>query len=137
MTKKEAELALLNGNRIRHTHYSPEEFVCMIDGKLYTEDGCNMGEFFDEFWSIYQKWEDEWEIIEAPEELKTYHISGTQFYAVNCTLAEALKLAEEYDSYVWITTIKAPSMFIRCVMDGISIEGMSNFLKNSNEHALK
>jgi len=63
MTKKEAYQAMLNGFKIRHQNYSSEEYTFMNeDNKLETEDGCVHGKRFDEFWSIYQKWETGWSI---------------------------------------------------------------------------
>lgn len=63
MTKSEAYQAMLNGYKIRHEYYSPEEYTFINkDNKIETEDGCVHGKRFDEFWNIYQKWETGWSI---------------------------------------------------------------------------
>lgn len=62
MTKNEAYQEMLKGFKMKHEYYSPEEFVFINeDGKFETEDGCVHGNRFDEFWSVYQKWEDGWD----------------------------------------------------------------------------
>jgi hypothetical protein len=67
MTKDEAYDAMVAGKKIRHQYYSPEEFAFInADGEIETEEGCKHGGMFDEFWAIYQKWEDGWEIFEEP-----------------------------------------------------------------------
>lgn len=51
------------GVKMRHEYYSPEEYIYINEqGNLITEEGYNMGGRLDEFWSIYQEWEDGWEL---------------------------------------------------------------------------
>lgn len=60
MTKLQATEALREGKKISHRHYSDDEFIHMIDGIIYDENGYVMGGEKDEFWSKMQKWEAEW-----------------------------------------------------------------------------
>jgi hypothetical protein len=63
MTKLEAYQMMLAGCYVRHHNYEPEEYVFINkDGELETEDGYSHGGRFDEFWAVYQKWEDGWEL---------------------------------------------------------------------------
>jgi hypothetical protein len=67
MTKDEALDAMISGKKVRHQYYSPEEYVFINShAEFETEEGCKHGGMFDEFWAIYQKWEDGWEIFEEP-----------------------------------------------------------------------
>jgi hypothetical protein len=65
MTKEEAYKAMLEDKqKVCHQYYSPNEFVFINeDGEFETEDGYPRGGIYDEFWSVYQKWEDGWEIF--------------------------------------------------------------------------
>ena len=61
MTKQEAYQEMLAGHKMCHEHYTDEEFVFInANGEFETEDGCTHGGVYDEFWSVYQKWEDGW-----------------------------------------------------------------------------
>lgn len=66
MKRSEALQAICAGHKVRHTYYSPEEFVYMNlrTGHLFTEDGYDQGTINGEFWTKYQIWEDGWEIVE-------------------------------------------------------------------------
>lgn len=65
MTKQEAYAAMQQGRKVRHEYYSPEEYVFINKkGNLETEDGCDHGGIYDEFWGIYQKWQTGWSIYE-------------------------------------------------------------------------
>lgn len=67
MTKQEAYQEMLKGFRVKHQYYSSEEFVFINDnGEFETEDGYSHGGVNDEFWSVYQKWEDGWEYYDKP-----------------------------------------------------------------------
>lgn len=62
MTKQEAYNEMLKGFKMKHQYYSPEEFVFINEnGEFETEDGYSHGGINDEFWSVYQKWEDGWD----------------------------------------------------------------------------
>ena len=61
MTKQEAHKEMLKGHKMRHQYYSPEEFVFInANNEFETEDGYSHGGIYDEFWQVYQKWEDGW-----------------------------------------------------------------------------
>lgn len=65
LTKVEAYNAMLIGHKIRNEYYSEGEFAFINkDGLIETEDGCVHGSRLDEFWSVYQKWEDGWSIVD-------------------------------------------------------------------------
>jgi hypothetical protein len=68
MTKQEAYREMLLGFKMKHQHYSPEEFVFInADGQFETEDGCIHGGVNDEFWSVYQKWENGWAYFDTKD----------------------------------------------------------------------
>ena len=62
MTKAEALQALKEGKKITHRYYTSDEYLRMVGGKIYTEDGFCMGDEYSEFWSKIQKWKDDWSI---------------------------------------------------------------------------
>jgi hypothetical protein len=65
LTKVEAYNAMVAGYKIRNEYYSEGEYAFINkDGLIETEDGCVHGSKLGEFWSVYQKWEDGWSIIE-------------------------------------------------------------------------
>lgn len=69
MTKQEALEAMRNGKKVRHDYYTPDEFLFINkDGKFQTEDGCIHGYTGDEFWSVWQKWPDGWEVVTEPDQ---------------------------------------------------------------------
>lgn len=62
MTKDQAYQEMLKGFKMKHEYYSDDEYVFInSDGKFETEDGCVHGGVHDEFWSVYQKWNDGWD----------------------------------------------------------------------------
>jgi hypothetical protein len=64
MTRQEALKAMKEGKKVRHEYYSPEEFLFINqDGNFQTEDGCIHGWVSDEFWSVWQKWPDGWDLV--------------------------------------------------------------------------
>lgn len=66
MTKQEAYQEMLAGHKMCHTHYTDDEFVFINEnGEFETEDGYTHGGVNDEFWSIYQKWDDGWSYYDA------------------------------------------------------------------------
>lgn len=66
MTKQEAHKEMLKGHKMRHQYYSPEEFVFInSDNEFETEDGYSHGGIYDEFWQVYQKWEDGWDYYDV------------------------------------------------------------------------
>jgi hypothetical protein len=68
LTKTEAYNAMLMGHKIRNEYYSEEEFAFINkDGLIETEDGCVHGGRSGEFWSVYQKWEAGWSIVDPVE----------------------------------------------------------------------
>lgn len=61
MTKQEAYQKMLTGHKMWHEHYTDDEFVFINEnGEFETEDGYTHGGVNDEFWTVYQKWEDGW-----------------------------------------------------------------------------
>jgi len=68
MTKEQAfEFMLENrGSKVCHQYYSDDEYVFINEnGEFETEDGYTHGGIYDEFWGIYQKWEDGWKKYES------------------------------------------------------------------------
>ena len=80
MTKLEAleYLQLSPLNRVRHSYYSSEEWLSFKEGQFVTEDGYSHGSIYDEFWTIYQKWESGWEKVKdtKSEDYSTTEISN-------------------------------------------------------------
>ena len=68
MTKDEAYLEMLSGKKVRHEYYSKNEFVFINkQGELETEDMVTHGRKHDDFWYIYQKWQEGWGVYEDDE----------------------------------------------------------------------
>ena len=60
MTKREAIEAMLNGSKVTHQLFIPEEFIYMESGKVFDEDGYEHKDFW---WERYQEyWNDNWSI---------------------------------------------------------------------------
>jgi hypothetical protein len=57
---------LESGFKVAHTSFLDDEWVCFNPETLnyFTEDGCNMGHLFDEFWTIRSggNWENGWRV---------------------------------------------------------------------------
>ena len=65
MNRTEVMEALTSGKKVRHEYYSDNEFVFINkQAELETEDGHTHGTFNDEFWKVYQKWDEGWSIVE-------------------------------------------------------------------------
>jgi hypothetical protein len=68
LTRNEAHIKMLEGCKVRHENYSPEEYVFINSkGDFETEDGCKHGGIYDEFWTKYQVWYTGWSVVEVPE----------------------------------------------------------------------
>jgi hypothetical protein len=65
MTKVEALQAMKAGKKITHQYYTSDEYLQMIGGMIYSEDGYRKGDELDEFWQKIQKWEDGWSIYNS------------------------------------------------------------------------
>ena len=87
MTKLEAleYLQLSPLNRVRHSYYSADEWLSFKEGQFVTEDGYSHGSIYDEFWTIYQKWESGWERVEdtAYDDYSRTEISSNTICDVN------------------------------------------------------
>lgn len=70
MTATEALLALYEGRKVTHRFFTDEEYICMKNHDIYTEEGYNMGTVYDEFWQSRggpegdDSWATGWEIYE-------------------------------------------------------------------------
>ena len=60
ITKEQAYTLMLEGHKIAHKYYADDEYLYMIGGTIYDENGYNMGNYMDEFWNARQKWEFGW-----------------------------------------------------------------------------
>ncbi len=62
MTKDEALKAMKQGKKVSHMYFSADEYIHIVDGQMYAEDGCR----FEEGWAIRTEsvWQDGWRIIE-------------------------------------------------------------------------
>lgn len=59
MNKIEAYQAMDNGHKIRHIHFSDDEFLHMVNGVIRSEEGYN----FEIWWDGNEPWkEDGWSI---------------------------------------------------------------------------
>ena len=65
ITKEAAIEACKKGAKIAHKYFSSDEWVEFRNGSFYTEDGCNMGGLYSEFWTIRTGgcWETGWRIV--------------------------------------------------------------------------
>jgi hypothetical protein len=61
MNKKEAEIALQQGYKIKHKYYSDNEYIFMVDGIIFSENGYAQGNLNTEFWVKYQICDSGWE----------------------------------------------------------------------------
>lgn len=68
MTKQEAYRQMVLGKKIRHANYGPEEYIWFDGCQIRDEAGYHMGTRLDEFWTVYQNWEEGWEICVLPSE---------------------------------------------------------------------
>ena len=60
ITKEEAYNLMLEGHKIAHEGYTNDEYLYIIGGTIYDENGYNMGNYMGEFWNRIQKWETGW-----------------------------------------------------------------------------
>ena len=64
MTKQEAYKAMEEGHKVRHRYYTSDEYIFLNkNGLIESENGYVHGDRFNEFWIVYQKWENGWSII--------------------------------------------------------------------------
>ena len=65
MTRKEAIEAMKQGHKVTQEYFSPDEYLYMKDGSIYSEENYNFGGIYGEFmtkyggsqpdgWSIYE-----------------------------------------------------------------------------------
>ena len=82
MKKSEAYQEMLSGAKMRHEYYLPEEFVFINEnGQFETEDSCILGGVNDEFWAVYQKWEDGWDYYNPKD--RAFYVEQTEISHVN------------------------------------------------------
>lgn len=64
MTKQEAIIKMKQGEKLTHTHFTPDEFITMKDGKIIDENEYELD--FNEFWKYrtHIEWEDGWLIFD-------------------------------------------------------------------------
>ncbi|HEY5562732.1 MAG TPA: hypothetical protein VIK72_13430 [Clostridiaceae bacterium] len=62
MNKIEAHTAMALGSKVTHRFFSYDEYIHIIDGKMFTEDGYRFEDAFDERDTI--EWTDGWIIFE-------------------------------------------------------------------------
>ena len=68
MTRSEAVVAMVEGKKVRHKYFSPDEWIEMdkASGKIFSEDGVSWGHLYDEGMEIRKGgfWEDGWELFD-------------------------------------------------------------------------
>lgn len=63
LSKPEALALLLQGRRICHRFYAPDEWLELnLMGLIQTNDGCLCGDEYGHFWTVDQEWKDGWGI---------------------------------------------------------------------------
>lgn len=64
LTKGQALKALKEGYKVTHRYFTPEEYIYMKDGDIFTEEGYNAGDEYCEFWTSKNtvEWQTGWEI---------------------------------------------------------------------------
>ena len=64
MTKEEALQAMMDGEKITHRFFEIHEYLYMKGQDIFTEEGYNMGNVWDEFWTMRNEkyWKTGWEI---------------------------------------------------------------------------
>jgi hypothetical protein len=90
MNKKEAEIALQQGHKIKHEYYSDNEYIFMVDDVIFSEEGYSHGNINSEFWIKYQIWDSGWDyynkiVPQEPAKEKMYtkaEVKQFAFYAV-------------------------------------------------------
>jgi len=60
MTKHEAIAAMLNGSKITHKYFLPEEFIYMESGRIHDETGQILWRFWDN--RMIEDWNQDWSI---------------------------------------------------------------------------
>lgn len=58
MTRHEAYKSMEQGHKVAHRFFSSDEYICILNGRMVTEEGYN----FEEGWSIRTggQWESGW-----------------------------------------------------------------------------
>jgi len=60
MTKTEAIDAMLNGAKVRHTFFLPEEYIYMESGRVFDENDQELFRFWE--YRTIEDWNDGWSI---------------------------------------------------------------------------
>jgi hypothetical protein len=65
MTKSEAHEAMKNGEKVRHTYFTDDEWATMEMGMIVLEDGvrCSPAEFWK--WRQHKEFDDGWSIFNS------------------------------------------------------------------------
>lgn len=60
LTKQQAHEAMENGNKVSHNYFASDEYLHIVDGKMYAEDGCR----FERGWDMRTEdyWQSGWRI---------------------------------------------------------------------------
>lgn len=66
MNKQEAINAMLNGAKVTHRFFLPEEFIYMESGLIYNEINTLIGETWE--WKLIQHWDEDWSIYRGESE---------------------------------------------------------------------
>ena len=63
MTKQEAIKAMREGKKVTHRYFAADEWITIIGGKIFTEDGCSCSQ--EEFWHyrLTPSFEEDWELF--------------------------------------------------------------------------
>ena len=69
MNKNEAQQSLLQGNKLTHPFFTPDEFIEVKDGYIYTEEGYSAGHFGNRFWQdkTGEYWDKDWTLFNEPK----------------------------------------------------------------------
>ena len=64
MTRDEALQSMIDGNKVTHRFFEIHEYIYMKGQDIFTEEGYNMGNVWDEFWRMRngKEWQTGWEI---------------------------------------------------------------------------
>lgn len=65
MTKEEAIAAMLNGSKVTHKYFLPEEFIYMESGFIYDENDYDLSDFWQVRWE--EHWNNDWSIYRGEE----------------------------------------------------------------------
>jgi hypothetical protein len=63
MTKREAEISLLRGEKISHKYYLPGEYIYFKHGTLFDQNNEPIGLLEGQVWNMVQNWSTGWSIF--------------------------------------------------------------------------